>query len=46
MAREKLEEVVKGVFPFILILIGVLVLFVLWPDISTYIPRELMGHPK
>lgn len=42
MAREKLEEVVKGVWPFILILIGALILFVLWPDISTYIPRQLM----
>jgi len=42
MAREKLEEVVKGVWPFILILIFALVLFVLWPGISTYIPRELM----
>lgn len=42
MARERLEEVVRGVWPFILILIGVLILYVLWPGISTYIPRELM----
>ncbi|GBF35583.1 TRAP-type C4-dicarboxylate transport system large permease component [Desulfocucumis palustris] len=42
MAREKLEEVIKGVWPFILILVAALILFVLWPDISTYIPRELM----
>jgi len=42
MAREKLEEVVKGVLPFILVLIFALILFVLWPGISTYIPRELM----
>ena len=42
MAREKLEEVVKGVLPFILIMVAALILFVLWPDISTYIPRELM----
>ncbi|MCL6610982.1 MAG: TRAP transporter large permease [Peptococcaceae bacterium] len=46
MARERLEEVVRGVLPFILILIGALILFVLWPDISTCIPREVMGHPK
>ncbi|MFZ5652299.1 MAG: TRAP transporter large permease [Bacillota bacterium] len=42
MARERLEEVVKGVLPFILILIAALIIFVLWPGISTYIPRELM----
>ena len=42
MAREKLEEVVKGVLPFILILVIALIIFVLWPDISTYIPRQLM----
>lgn len=46
MAKERLEMVVRGVLPFILIMIGVLILFVLWPGISTYIPRELMGHPK
>ncbi|MFZ5633747.1 MAG: TRAP transporter large permease [Bacillota bacterium] len=42
MARERLEEVVRGVWPFILILIAALIIFVLWPGISTYIPRELM----
>ncbi|HBV96971.1 MAG: C4-dicarboxylate ABC transporter permease [Peptococcaceae bacterium BICA1-7] len=42
MAREKLEEVIRGVLPFILILLVALVIFVLWPGISTYIPRELM----
>ncbi|MFZ5644197.1 MAG: TRAP transporter large permease [Bacillota bacterium] len=42
MAKEKLEEVVKGVWPFILILIGAMILFILWPDVSTYIPRVLM----
>ncbi|MFZ5644201.1 MAG: TRAP transporter large permease [Bacillota bacterium] len=42
MAKEKLEEVIRGVLPFILILLVALVVFVLWPDISTYIPRELM----
>jgi C4-dicarboxylate transporter DctM subunit len=46
MAKERLEMVVRGVLPFILIMIAVLILFVLWPGISTYIPRELMGHPK
>ncbi|MDA8228246.1 MAG: TRAP transporter large permease, partial [Desulfitobacterium hafniense] len=42
MARERLEEVVRGVAPFIAIMIGVLLLFVIWPDISLYIPRVLM----
>lgn len=42
MAREKLESVIRGVLPFILILIMALVLFVLWPDVSTFIPRHLM----
>lgn len=42
MAKESLEEVVKGVVPFILIMIAVLILFVVWPDISLYLPRTLM----
>ncbi|MCL6634224.1 MAG: TRAP transporter large permease [Peptococcaceae bacterium] len=42
MAKERLEEVVKGVLPFILIMIGVLLLLVFWPQISLYIPRVLM----
>ena len=44
MADEKLEEVVKGVWPFILLLIAALIIFVIWPDISTYIPRVLMHN--
>lgn len=42
MAKERLEEVVKGVLPFILILIAALVIFVIWDNISLYIPRVLM----
>lgn len=42
MAKEKLEEVVKGVLPFILIMVAVLILFIFWPSISLYIPRVLM----
>lgn len=42
MAKERLEEVVKGVAPFILILILALVIFVFWPGLSLYIPRVLM----
>ncbi len=42
MAKERVEEVVKGVLPFILILIFALVVFIFWEDISLYIPRVLM----
>ncbi|HHW43128.1 TRAP transporter large permease subunit [Desulfofundulus thermobenzoicus] len=42
MAKERLEEVVRGVLPFILLLILGMVIFIFWPDISLYIPRVLM----
>ncbi|SHE40186.1 TRAP transporter large permease [Desulforamulus putei] len=42
MAKDRLENVVKGVLPFIAIMIMMLVVFVLWEDISLYIPRVLM----
>lgn len=42
MAKESLEEVVRGVLPFIFIMIAVLILFVVWPDISLYLPRTIM----
>ncbi|MHB1406258.1 MAG: TRAP transporter large permease [Desulfitobacteriaceae bacterium] len=42
MAKERLEEVVKGVAPFIVLMIAVLILFVVWPDISLYLPRHIM----
>jgi C4-dicarboxylate transporter, DctM subunit len=41
MAKAKLEEVVKGVWPFILILIGGMILFIIWPDVSTYLPSRM-----
>jgi len=41
MSGEKLEEVVKGVWPFIFIMISVLILFVLWPDVSTWLPSKM-----
>lgn len=44
MAKARLEEVVRGVLPFILILIFALILFVLWPGISLYVPRVLMAN--
>ncbi|SHI49525.1 TRAP transporter large permease [Desulfofundulus thermosubterraneus] len=42
MAKERVEEVVRGVLPFILLLILGLVIFIFWPEISLYIPRVLM----
>lgn len=42
MAKERLETVIRGVLPFIVIMLLALILFVLWPDVSTYIPRVLM----
>lgn len=42
MAKERLEEVVKGVLPFILLMVAALILFIFWEDISLYIPRVLM----
>ncbi|TYO97453.1 TRAP transporter large permease [Desulfallas thermosapovorans] len=42
MAKERLEKVISGVVPFLIIMILALILFVLWPDVSTYIPRVLM----
>jgi len=42
MARERLESVIRGVFPFLIVMLLALILFVLWPDVSTYIPRVLM----
>ncbi|AEG14929.1 TRAP dicarboxylate transporter, DctM subunit [Desulfofundulus kuznetsovii DSM 6115] len=42
MAKARVEEVIRGVLPFILILIAGLVIFIFWPDISLYIPRVLM----
>ncbi len=42
MAKEPLGEVVRGVIPFIFLMIAALILFVIWPDISLYLPNTLM----
>lgn len=42
MAKSRLEEVVRGVWPFILIMVSFLILLIFWPDLSTYVPRQLM----
>lgn len=42
MAKDRLENVVRGVLPFIFIMVIMLIFFVLWEDVSLYIPRVLM----
>ncbi|SHI35635.1 TRAP transporter large permease [Desulfosporosinus lacus] len=42
MAREPLGEVVRGVIPFIVLMIAAMILFVIFPELSLYIPRILM----
>ncbi|AET67327.1 TRAP transporter, DctM subunit [Desulfosporosinus orientis DSM 765] len=42
MSKEPLGEVVKGVLPFIVLMLAAMVSFVIFPEISTYIPRVLM----
>lgn len=42
MAKERVESVVKGVAPFLVIMILGLITFIFWPGISLYIPRVLM----
>jgi C4-dicarboxylate transporter DctM subunit len=41
VARVPLEEVIKGVWPFILILLGTVVLLWFFPGLATYIPYNL-----
>ena len=37
-------DVIKGIFPFILIEIIVLAVLILFPDISLYLPSKMYGH--
>lgn len=39
VAKESLEDVVKGVIPFIVLMIAALVIFVIWPQLSLYLPN-------
>jgi C4-dicarboxylate transporter, DctM subunit len=43
IAKEKLETVVKGVIPFILLFIVVLAILVLVPQLSLWLPDHMMG---
>ncbi len=42
MARDRLENVIRGIIPFIVIMLLALVLLVFCPELSLYIPRTLM----
>ncbi|MFM1654688.1 TRAP transporter large permease [Brevibacillus sp. B_LB10_24] len=41
ISRAKLEEVVKGVIPFIGLMIIVLVVIVVWPELSLWLPVQM-----
>lgn len=41
ISREKLEEVVKGVTPFIILMILVLAIIVVWPELSLWLPNQM-----
>ncbi|USG64514.1 TRAP transporter large permease subunit [Brevibacillus ruminantium] len=41
ITREKLEEVVKGVVPFIALMILVLVIIIVWPSLSLWLPVQM-----
>lgn len=39
IAKERLEKVVRGVAPFIVLMILVLIVIIVWPDLSLYLTR-------
>lgn len=41
ISKAKLEEVVKGVMPFIALMIVVLVVIVVWPELSLWLPQKM-----
>ncbi|MFC4768414.1 TRAP transporter large permease [Effusibacillus consociatus] len=41
ISRAKLEEVVKGVTPFIILMILVLAIIVVWPELSLLLPEKM-----
>lgn len=44
IAKEKLGEVVKGVIPFIILMVVVLVIVILWPSLSLWLPNALSSR--
>jgi len=43
MAKTKLEEVIRGVWPFLVIMVGALFVFVIFDDLSTWLPKLMRG---
>jgi len=41
-----LPTVLKGAFPFVLIMIGAIILFSIFPEIITWLPNKMMGQIK
>lgn len=41
ISKEKLEEVVKGVTPFIILMLLVLAIIVVWPELSLWLPDQM-----
>lgn len=41
ISREPMEKVVRGVIPFIVIMIMVMIVYSIFPDISLYLPRMM-----
>ena len=41
VAKTKLGEVAKGVFPFIVMMIFTVFVMYIWPDLALYIPFKL-----
>ena len=41
VAESPLSEVIRGVWPFILIMLGTVVLLWFWPDLAIFIPYKL-----
>lgn len=43
IAKERMGEVVRGVVPFLLIMLLVLALVIIWPDLSLWLTRSVGG---
>ncbi len=42
-ADVKLEDIFRGVFPFFLSMLAVLVIMIAFPEIGTFLPRLMFG---
>jgi len=41
LGKDRLENVVRGVWPFVLVMITALIFFVAWPELSTWLPARM-----